>query len=263
MGGSVEPEGLAGALLDLQRLTERLRRDCPWDREQTARTIVPHTVEEAYEVADAALAGDDEKLLDELGDLLFQVYFLALTLSGEGAGRPRGGRPQPAREARPPPPARLRRRAGATRPTPSAPRWDAGQARAGGARGDLPRRRRGAAGAPLRAQGAAAGEGGRLRVPGRPRRARRPRRRSCASSRPTSTCPTAAPTSSATSSSPPSTSRGSSTSTPSSSCAAPPTASGSAWKLRRRSRPAPGENWTELPLDRQDRYFDLAKEQTR
>ena len=57
---------LADALLDLQRLTERLRRDCPWDREQTARTIVPHTVEEANEVADAALAGSTEKLLDEL-----------------------------------------------------------------------------------------------------------------------------------------------------------------------------------------------------
>ena len=52
----------------------------PWDREQTERTIVPHTVEEAYEVADAALAGDDAKLLDELGDLLFQTYFLALLL---------------------------------------------------------------------------------------------------------------------------------------------------------------------------------------
>jgi MazG family protein len=70
----------------LRQLTERLRRDCPWDREQTARTIVPHTVEEAYEVADAALAGDDAKLLDELGDLLFQVYFLALLLEEEGAG---------------------------------------------------------------------------------------------------------------------------------------------------------------------------------
>jgi MazG family protein len=70
----------------LQQLTERLRRDCPWDREQTARTIVPHTVEEAYEVADAALADDRGKLLDELGDLLFQVYFLALLLSEEGAG---------------------------------------------------------------------------------------------------------------------------------------------------------------------------------
>jgi NTP pyrophosphatase (non-canonical NTP hydrolase) len=67
---------LADALLDLQRLTERLRRDCPWDREQTAQTIVPHTVEEAYEVADAALDGDDAKLLDELGDLLFQTFSL-------------------------------------------------------------------------------------------------------------------------------------------------------------------------------------------
>ena len=78
--------GLAGALTDLQALTERLRRDCPWDREQTARTIVPHTVEEAYEVADAALAGDDEKLHDELGDLLFQTYFLALLLDERGKG---------------------------------------------------------------------------------------------------------------------------------------------------------------------------------
>ncbi|HEY7381440.1 MAG TPA: nucleoside triphosphate pyrophosphohydrolase [Gaiella sp.] len=77
---------LARALLDLQELTERLRRDCPWDREQTVRTIVPHTVEEAYEVADAAVAGDRTKLADELGDLLFQVYFLALLLSEEGAG---------------------------------------------------------------------------------------------------------------------------------------------------------------------------------
>jgi MazG family protein len=77
---------LAEALLELQRLTERLRRDCPWDREQTAATIVPHTVEEAYEVADAALAGDDGKLLDELGDLLFQVYFLALLLQERGEG---------------------------------------------------------------------------------------------------------------------------------------------------------------------------------
>jgi MazG family protein len=78
--------GLEQALLELQRLTERLRRDCPWDREQTASTIVPHTVEEAYEVADAALAGDDAKLLDELGDLLFQVYFLSLLLEEKGQG---------------------------------------------------------------------------------------------------------------------------------------------------------------------------------
>jgi MazG family protein len=80
-GGSLDR-----ALLDLQELTERLRRDCPWDREQTARSIVPHTVEEAYEVADAALADDAQKLLDELGDLLFQVYFLALLLDEQGKG---------------------------------------------------------------------------------------------------------------------------------------------------------------------------------
>ena len=77
---------LADALLDLQVLTERLRADCPWDREQTVRTIVPHTVEEAYEVADAAHGDAPEKLLDELGDLLFQVYFLALLLAERGEG---------------------------------------------------------------------------------------------------------------------------------------------------------------------------------
>ncbi len=77
---------LAQALVELQELTKRLRRDCPWDREQTARTIVPHTVEEAYEVADAANAGDPAKLLDELGDLLFQTYFLALLLEEQGHG---------------------------------------------------------------------------------------------------------------------------------------------------------------------------------
>jgi MazG family protein len=47
---------------------------------------VPHTVEEAYEVADAALAGDPAKLADELGDLIFQVYFLALLLEEDGRG---------------------------------------------------------------------------------------------------------------------------------------------------------------------------------
>ena len=77
---------LGDALLELQQLTERLRRDCPWDREQTAKTIVPHTIEEAYEVADAALADRPEKLLDELGDLLFQVYFLARLLEEDGLG---------------------------------------------------------------------------------------------------------------------------------------------------------------------------------
>jgi MazG family protein len=82
----VERDGLAQALVDLQELAECLRRECPWDREQTAQSIVPHTVEEAYEVADAALAEDDAKLLDELGDLLFQTFFLALLLEERSAG---------------------------------------------------------------------------------------------------------------------------------------------------------------------------------
>jgi MazG family protein len=83
---SAQQAGLAEALLELQELTRRLRRDCPWDREQTALTIVPHTVEEAYEVAEAAQVGTPEELLDELGDLLFQTYFLALLLEEQGVG---------------------------------------------------------------------------------------------------------------------------------------------------------------------------------
>jgi ATP diphosphatase len=74
------------ALGRLDALTRRLRLECPWDREQDERTIVPHTVEEAYELADAANAGDDAKLLDELGDVLFQVHFLALLMEERGAG---------------------------------------------------------------------------------------------------------------------------------------------------------------------------------
>ena len=50
------------------------------------RTIVPHTVEEAYEVADAANGGDPAKLEDELGDLLFQTFFLSLLLQEQGDG---------------------------------------------------------------------------------------------------------------------------------------------------------------------------------
>jgi XTP/dITP diphosphohydrolase/tetrapyrrole methylase family protein/MazG family protein/ATP diphosphatase len=76
----------AEALARLDAITRRLRRDCPWDREQDERTIVPHTVEEAYELADAAHRRDDRKLLDELGDVLFQVYFISLLLEERGVG---------------------------------------------------------------------------------------------------------------------------------------------------------------------------------
>jgi MazG family protein len=74
------------ALGELDALTRRLRRECPWDREQDERSIVPHTVEEAYELADAVQGGDDSRMLDELGDVLFQVVFLSLLLEERGAG---------------------------------------------------------------------------------------------------------------------------------------------------------------------------------
>jgi ATP diphosphatase len=50
---------------------------CPWDREQTWRSISPHTLEEAYELADAIERDDPAAVRDELGDLLFQVVFQA------------------------------------------------------------------------------------------------------------------------------------------------------------------------------------------
>jgi len=75
-----------GAVERLDEITRRLRRECPWDREQDERSIVPHTVEEAYELADAARSGDHAKMLDELGDVLFQVVFLSLLLEERGAG---------------------------------------------------------------------------------------------------------------------------------------------------------------------------------
>jgi MazG family protein len=79
-------EDLAGALTRLDEITRRLRVECPWDREQDERSIVPHTIEEAYELADAAHSGDDAKLRDELGDVLFQVYFLSLLMEERGEG---------------------------------------------------------------------------------------------------------------------------------------------------------------------------------
>lgn len=63
---------------DLKVLMARLRHPetgCPWDARQTYKSIVPHTLEEAYEVADAIEREDYTNLKDELGDLLFQVIF--------------------------------------------------------------------------------------------------------------------------------------------------------------------------------------------
>src|ERR1700754_1629915 len=63
------------ALLELMRRLRDPNGGCPWDREQTFKTIAPYTIEEAYEVADAIDRNDPQQLRDELGDLLFQIVF--------------------------------------------------------------------------------------------------------------------------------------------------------------------------------------------
>ncbi len=72
---------------DLLHLMARLRdpqHGCPWDLKQSYASIVPHTLEEAYEVADAIERGDFEQLPGELGDLLFQVVYYSQLASEEG-----------------------------------------------------------------------------------------------------------------------------------------------------------------------------------
>jgi tetrapyrrole methylase family protein/MazG family protein len=62
---------------DLVEIMARLRRSCPWDREQTHESLVRYLVEETYEVVDAIEAGGENELCEELGDLLFQIVFHA------------------------------------------------------------------------------------------------------------------------------------------------------------------------------------------
>ncbi len=64
-------------LLSVMRRLRDPEGGCAWDLEQTMRSIVPHTLEEAYEVADAIDRDDPAAVRDELGDLLYQVVFLA------------------------------------------------------------------------------------------------------------------------------------------------------------------------------------------
>ncbi len=67
----------------MARLRDR-KTGCPWDLKQTFSTIVPYTLEEAYEVADSIQRGDMRELRDELGDLLFQVVFYSQIAREEG-----------------------------------------------------------------------------------------------------------------------------------------------------------------------------------
>lgn len=72
----------------LLSVMERLRNPetgCPWDAQQTFATVLPYTLEEAYEVAEAIEANDMAALKDELGDLLFQVIFHSRMAEEQGA----------------------------------------------------------------------------------------------------------------------------------------------------------------------------------
>jgi len=69
---------------DLVQIMARLRRSCPWDREQTHESLVRYLIEEAYEVVDAIEGGVEAELCEELGDLLFQVVFHAQLATERG-----------------------------------------------------------------------------------------------------------------------------------------------------------------------------------
>jgi ATP diphosphatase len=69
---------LAYTINDLQYLMARLRNPdtgCPWDLKQTFKSVVPHTLEEVYELVDAIEQGDSDQIRQELGDVLFQIIF--------------------------------------------------------------------------------------------------------------------------------------------------------------------------------------------
>jgi XTP/dITP diphosphohydrolase len=82
--GGVDIEVLHGSydvpgarLLDLVTVMDRLRAECPWDREQTHRSLARYLLEETYETLEAIESEDYTHLREELGDLLLQVYFHA------------------------------------------------------------------------------------------------------------------------------------------------------------------------------------------
>lgn len=77
--GESKNEAAGEMLLELMAVVNRLRSDqgCPWDRQQTAQSLLPYLLEEAYEVMESVTADDVEALREELGDLLLHVVFQA------------------------------------------------------------------------------------------------------------------------------------------------------------------------------------------
>ncbi len=87
MPSDARREAILEELAQLYDLTATLRRLCPWDRVQTQEDIVAYTLEETYELIDAVRSGGRDRhphVREELGDLLFQVYFLARVAEQEG-----------------------------------------------------------------------------------------------------------------------------------------------------------------------------------
>jgi MazG family protein len=85
-----DPDTAPATFEDLLTLLRRLLADdgCPWDRAQTPRSLLPYLLEEAYEVREAVLGGDDAGLLGELGDLALHVAFQAVLAERRGAFAP-------------------------------------------------------------------------------------------------------------------------------------------------------------------------------
>ncbi|MBM3805606.1 MAG: nucleoside triphosphate pyrophosphohydrolase [Actinobacteria bacterium] len=81
---------IAGEMTQLHGLARTLREQCPWDKAQTHKSLVRYLIEETYEVVDAITSLDpndessDEKLIEELGDLLYQVEFHAIIAEQQG-----------------------------------------------------------------------------------------------------------------------------------------------------------------------------------
>jgi len=81
---SRSPQQLAAAFLDLVETVTRLRRECPWDREQTSKSIMPFLIEETYEVLEALEAEAPGAVRGELGDLMLQILLHAEMASERG-----------------------------------------------------------------------------------------------------------------------------------------------------------------------------------
>lgn len=81
----MEPSKNIERLLEIMEALRHPETGCPWDKEQNFETIIPYTIEEVYEVADAIARDDKYDLCDELGDLLLQVVYYSRMAEEEGS----------------------------------------------------------------------------------------------------------------------------------------------------------------------------------